>query len=179
MIAGRESFGACVRRERESRRLGLRQMAKKIGVSPTYLSKVERDEFKPPTEDKVRAIARLIERDSDELLAMAGRVSSDVADIIRRHPVELSAWLRLSKDWSAEDVAWTTQMLVAVITLMNDRGMPDKFRERQWSLKDVDRTWQMAAAVARVMGEEGTSDASRDWPGQDDSSTSQAQIKDE
>jgi transcriptional regulator with XRE-family HTH domain len=33
------------------------EMAKKIGVSPTYLSKVERDEVPPPAEDKVRKIA--------------------------------------------------------------------------------------------------------------------------
>ena len=54
-------FGAFVSREREAKEIGLREMAKKIGVSPTYLSKVERDEFTPPTEDKVRAIAQIIE----------------------------------------------------------------------------------------------------------------------
>ena len=42
-----EKFGATVRREREKLLIGLREMAKKIGVSPTYLSKVERDEFPP------------------------------------------------------------------------------------------------------------------------------------
>jgi transcriptional regulator with XRE-family HTH domain len=98
MTAGRETFGACIRREREARRLGLRQMAKKIGVSPTYLSKVERDEFTHPTEEKVRAIARSIERDLDELLAMAGRLSSDILDIIKRHPMELSTFLRSLND---------------------------------------------------------------------------------
>jgi HTH-type transcriptional regulator, competence development regulator len=106
MIAGRETFGACIRREREARRLGLRQMAKKIGVSPTYLSKVERDEFTPPTEERVRAIARSIERDADELLAMAGRVSSDILDIIKRHPIELSTFLRSLSD---EDIARLSQ----------------------------------------------------------------------
>jgi len=40
-----------------------------IGSSPTYLSKVERDEFPPPAEDKVKAIAQIIKRDTDELLA--------------------------------------------------------------------------------------------------------------
>ena len=53
--------------------IGLREMAKKIGVSPTYLSKIERDEFPPPAEDKVRAIAKIIECDVDDLLARAGR----------------------------------------------------------------------------------------------------------
>ena len=48
-----ERFGEFVRREREEKDIGLREMAKMIGVSPTYLSKVERDEFPPPVEDKV------------------------------------------------------------------------------------------------------------------------------
>ena len=33
-----EKFGAFIRREREAREIGLREMAKKIGVSPTYMS---------------------------------------------------------------------------------------------------------------------------------------------
>jgi transcriptional regulator with XRE-family HTH domain len=109
MTTGREKFGAFIRREREAREIGLREMAKKIGVSPTYLSKVERDEFTPPTEDKVRAIARIIECDPDELLAMAGRVPSDLADIIKRHPVEMSALLRTANGLSAEDIARLAQ----------------------------------------------------------------------
>jgi transcriptional regulator with XRE-family HTH domain len=44
-----------------AKEIGLREMAKKIGVSPTYLSKVERDEFSPPTEEKVRKIAVTVE----------------------------------------------------------------------------------------------------------------------
>jgi DNA-binding XRE family transcriptional regulator len=49
----RESFGPLVRREREAQEIALRQMAKMIGVSPTYLSKIERGAFPPPSEDKV------------------------------------------------------------------------------------------------------------------------------
>ena len=98
-------FGAFVRREREAREIGLREMAKKIGVSPTYLSKVERDEFTPPTEDKVRAIAQIIECDTDELLAMAGRIPSDLADIIKRNPVEVSALLRTTSGMTRDEIA--------------------------------------------------------------------------
>jgi transcriptional regulator with XRE-family HTH domain len=58
-----------VRRERGAKDIGLREMAKMIGSSPTYLSKVERDEFPPPAEDKMKAIAQIIKRDTDELLA--------------------------------------------------------------------------------------------------------------
>ena len=61
MKGGRERFGAFIRREREAKEIGLREMAKKIGVSPTYLSKIERDEFPPPVEGKVKAIAKIID----------------------------------------------------------------------------------------------------------------------
>ena len=76
-----EKLGEFVRRERGAKDIGLREMAKMIGLSPTYLSKVERDEVPPPAEDKVKAIAQIIKRDTDELLARAGRVSSDLSDI--------------------------------------------------------------------------------------------------
>ena len=105
MSALREKFGAFIRRGRENKEIGLREMAKMIGVSPTYLSKVERGEFAPPAEDRVKAIAQIIGCDVDELLARADRVSSDLSDIIKRHPVELAALLRTTKGLTSEDIA--------------------------------------------------------------------------
>jgi transcriptional regulator with XRE-family HTH domain len=105
MISGREKFGAFIRREREAKEIGLREMAKMIGVSPTYLSKVERDEFPPPAEDRVKALAKIIGCDTDDLLARAGRVSTDISEIIKRHPVELAALLRTTKGLTADDIA--------------------------------------------------------------------------
>jgi transcriptional regulator with XRE-family HTH domain len=109
MSGGRERFGAFVRRERESKELGLREMAKMIGVSPTYLSKVERDEFPPPAEDKVKAIAGIIGCNPDALLALAGRISSDVSEIIKAHPVEMTALLRTARSLDPTDLARLTQ----------------------------------------------------------------------
>ena len=105
MTSGKEKFGEFVRRGREAKEIGLREMAKVIGVSPTYLSKIERDEFPPPAEDKVRKIAGIIGCDADELLARAGRVSSDLSEIIKRRPVELAALLRTTKGLTADDMA--------------------------------------------------------------------------
>ena len=102
----REKFGATVRREREMLEIGLREMAKKIGVSATYLSKIERDEFPPPAEDKVRKIAEILGSDVDQLLALAGRVSSDLSEIIRKRPRELAALLRTAKGMTAKDLTW-------------------------------------------------------------------------
>ena len=111
MVSGREKFGAFIRRKREAMepRVGLREMARMIGVSPTYLSKVERDEFPPPAEDKVRKIAAIIKCDVDDLLARADRVSSDISDIIKRRPMELAALLRTTKGLTADDIALLAQ----------------------------------------------------------------------
>src|SRR5262252_4331184 len=104
MMAGKKSFGAFIRRKREAKEIGLREMAKRIGVSPTYLSKVERDEFPPPAEDKVRKIAGIIGQDADELLALAGRVGSDLTDIIRERPREMADFLRAARGLTAEEM---------------------------------------------------------------------------
>ena len=105
MAGKRAKFGAFIRQAREARDLGLREMAKMIYVSPTYLSKIERDEYPPPAEDKVKAIAQIIECDADDLLARAGRVSSDVSNIIKRQPVALAALLRTTKSLTTDDIA--------------------------------------------------------------------------
>jgi transcriptional regulator with XRE-family HTH domain len=94
MGSGKLKFGAFIRREREAKEIGLREMAKLIGVSPTYLSKVERDEFQPPAENRVKKIAEILKLDPDELLARAGRVASDLTEIIRRQPHEAASFLR-------------------------------------------------------------------------------------
>jgi transcriptional regulator with XRE-family HTH domain len=99
-----EKFGAFIRARREAKDIGLREMARMIGVSPTYVSRVERDEYPPPAEDKVRLIAGVIGCDVDDLLARAGKVSSDLSDIIMRHPVEVAALLRTTNGLSADEI---------------------------------------------------------------------------
>jgi len=103
-----DSFGATVRRLREERKIGLRKFAEMVRMSPTYLSKVERDEFKPPSEEKIKAIAEALGEDTNGLLALAGRVSTDLADIvqrqIQRHPSEAADFLRSVNGLSAKDM---------------------------------------------------------------------------
>ena len=109
-MVGRESFGEYVRRRRLEKEIGLREMAKMIGVSPTYQSKVERDEIPPPVEEKVKRMAEILDVDGDDLLARAGRVASDVSDIIRRKPVELAQLLRTTRGLSSQDIARLASM---------------------------------------------------------------------
>jgi len=84
-------FGSCIRERRlalraDDRSFSLRQVAAAIGVEPSYLSKVERGEQAPPSEAKVRALAQVLGEDPDVLLALAGKVSTDLLRVIRRRP---------------------------------------------------------------------------------------------
>lgn len=110
MKSSKERFGSFIRRQREAKEIGLREMAKKIDVSATYLSKVERDEFSPPTEDKVKKIAEIIECDPDELLALAGRVASELTEIIRERPREMADFLRAAKGLTTKDMTRLAQL---------------------------------------------------------------------
>jgi transcriptional regulator with XRE-family HTH domain len=92
-------FGKHVRQLREKKKRGdrsfsVRQVAGRIGVEPAYLSKVELGRVAPPSEEKVIRLARELGEDPDVLLSLAGKVSSDVLAIIRRHPRALAGLVR-------------------------------------------------------------------------------------
>ena len=97
-------FGEKIRHLRIEKKISLRRFAKMVDMSATYLSKVERDEFPPPGEEKVRAIARALDQDIDELLALAGRVASDLPEIIKGQPRGIAAFLRTAKGLSSHEI---------------------------------------------------------------------------
>jgi HTH-type transcriptional regulator, competence development regulator len=105
MTSGREKFGAFIRREREAKGFSLRDMAKKIKVSPTFLSKVETEDWKPG-EEKLRKIAEVVGCDPDDLLARAGRVPTELFEIIKQSPHrhQMTALLRTAKGFTAEEM---------------------------------------------------------------------------
>jgi len=67
-------------------------------VEPSYLSKVERGETPPPSEATIGRIAVELGEDPDILLALAGKVSSDLQEAIRRRPRLFSQLIREIKD---------------------------------------------------------------------------------
>jgi len=96
-------FGTYIRECREARRqedagYSVRQLAGRIGVEPSYLSKVERGETPPPSEEKIRRLAAELGEDPDVLLALAGKVSSDLLAVIRQRPQLFAELIRQLKD---------------------------------------------------------------------------------
>ncbi len=84
-------FGAFIRHRREELRredasFSLRKVAERLDIEPSYLSKVEREEVAPPSERTIVKLAEILGEDPDVLLALAGKVSSDLVEIIRKRP---------------------------------------------------------------------------------------------
>lgn len=95
----RMTFGGYVREVRErlrkkDARYSVRQVAHRVGIEPAYLSKVERGDVAPPSEETIRRLAGEIGEDPDVLLAMAGKVSTDLKEIICRRPTLFAELLR-------------------------------------------------------------------------------------
>lgn len=84
-------FGSYIRQRREElresdSRFSLRQVAGRLDVEPSYLSKVERGDERPPSEETIVVLAKVLGEDPDVLLALAGKVSSDLRRIILKRP---------------------------------------------------------------------------------------------
>jgi len=97
------NFGKYLRERREQlrqqdKRFSVRQVAQRVGIEPAYLSKIERDEVPPPSESTIRRIAEELGEDPDVLLAMAGKVSRDLQEIILKRPRLFADLLRELKE---------------------------------------------------------------------------------
>lgn len=90
-MAVNPEFGMHVRRIREflkekDRRFSLRQVALRVGIEPSYLSKIERGFNAPLSEPRIVALAKDLKHDPDILVAMAGKIPADVRAIILSNP---------------------------------------------------------------------------------------------
>jgi len=96
-------FGEYLRKIREEKRennpqFSVRQLAARVGIEPSYLSKVERGEQPPPSEQTIASLARELNENPDVLLALAGKVSGELQAIIRRRPKLFAELIRQLKD---------------------------------------------------------------------------------
>ena len=83
-----------LRAQAGDREYSLRKTAERIGIQPSYLSKIERGELPPPGEEVICKLAADLGLDADVLLAMAGKVSSELQEVIRNRPELFGALIR-------------------------------------------------------------------------------------
>jgi transcriptional regulator with XRE-family HTH domain len=103
-----KTFGQRIKELREAKKktdpaFSLRQFADAVGISPTFLSKVENGESTPPSAENIQRMAALLNYDADELLGLAGRFDPALEQIIADQPKAMADLLRTARDVSATD----------------------------------------------------------------------------
>ena len=98
------NFGETIREMREAQVMGLRAASQRLGISPAYLSRIERGRERPPKPEFVKRIATLLGGDPDLLFRLAESTDPDLADYIHLTP-NVSEFLRTAKamDLTSED----------------------------------------------------------------------------
>ena len=98
-----QTLGEALRELRLEMGIGLREFAEKVGISAPYLSNIERGRLPPPSEEKLCVIASELNQDPDQWLAKAGKVRSDLHEIIQQHPRQYGALLRSMRNLDESD----------------------------------------------------------------------------
>lgn len=81
-----KAFGETIREMREAQKLGLRSAAERLGISPAYLSRIERGKERPPKPELVKKVARLLGGDADLLFRLASSTDPDIAEFMNLVP---------------------------------------------------------------------------------------------
>ncbi len=82
------TFGQVLKKIRRSKKLKQREIAKKIEMDFSYFSKLENDRFDskptPKTIDKIADAMECTEKEKNELLSAADRISEDAEKVARQ-----------------------------------------------------------------------------------------------
>lgn len=93
------TVGQRIREIRKSRNLTQRELADRVGINFTYLSRVENDRLddeQTPREETLQRIAKALDADPDELLLLARRIPDAYRDRILSRPGVFRKLLNLS-----------------------------------------------------------------------------------
>jgi tetratricopeptide (TPR) repeat protein len=80
-------FGARIRELRTGLSITLKELSAKVNVDITYLSKIENGVMPPPSEEVILRLAENLNTDKDELLILAGKLPSDIVEILQDREV--------------------------------------------------------------------------------------------
>ena len=86
-------FGRILRRLRSDRGVGIKRLAPDLGVTYSYLSKLESGDV-GPSEEFVSRVSSYFKYDKNELLLAAGKVPPDILKILQSHPQDAVEFLR-------------------------------------------------------------------------------------
>jgi transcriptional regulator with XRE-family HTH domain len=91
-------FGTDLRKLRKARGYTLRNFAKIANISPTYLSKLEHEEFPPCSAETIARMAELLEIDPDITCLKAGKIPHWIKNLLFTAPINCIKLLKQIKE---------------------------------------------------------------------------------
>lgn len=96
-IADKQTLGEFIKERRAALDMRLRELARRLDVTPSYVSDIENDR-RVPSEDVLRRIAIELELDPDNLVARSGRIGTDAERYLRQTPAATTLFRRISEE---------------------------------------------------------------------------------
>ena len=81
-----KNFGETIRELRIAQDLGLRETAVMVGISPAYLSRIERGKERPPRPEIIKVLAKLLAADPDVLFRLSSSTDPEIVDFLHDQP---------------------------------------------------------------------------------------------
>lgn len=82
----RPALGQVILRARLAKNLTLAQLSARVGLSISYLSALEREGSRSPSDEAIGKLAAELELDEAGLFAAAGRLTPAAAELLKREP---------------------------------------------------------------------------------------------
>jgi len=89
IVSMNQSFGQALRDLRRAKGVSQRGLAEKVGVDFSYISKIENDRLRPPAADTIVKICEALEAQPDTLLALTGKIPSEIKDALGSSPAAM------------------------------------------------------------------------------------------
>lgn len=101
----KQTFGQTLRELRRSKGISQRELAEKVSVDFSYISKLENDRLPPPAADTIVRICLALGVPADELLALAGKVPNDIKETIGSSPAAMQ-FIRSAQSIGLTEEEW-------------------------------------------------------------------------
>ena len=101
-----ETFGSYIRRLRIKNNIGQRELAKKVGVAPSYLNDIEKNKRTAPRIILIKKLSVILKADLNLLNDLAGNskntLAPDIVNVIENNP-KIVSLLRSAKNNKLSD----------------------------------------------------------------------------
>jgi HTH-type transcriptional regulator, competence development regulator len=93
------NFGNIIRQARKEKGYSQRELAEKLGLDFTYLSKLENNRADyAPKEDVIRSLASHLDLNAEELIFLSGRIPQGDEEFLKQHYQDMPTLFRRMRE---------------------------------------------------------------------------------